>query len=647
MKRSIPAFVLGSFFLVSHPGKAFRTKIVALQGASIQNNEDYVLGPLGGASGNIFGDVCFQSKVSVDGVTKDSILRVMGNQMEIIALQGPLSTPFREETQTVYGAQYKSFKKPAIGPLGRVAFVAFLETNAINVSTANNLVVAASGTQPGETWVLDRTNRQASITDSQDVDGSKQSRFGDLFFTPQGYLNFHSLTRRTDSEGQRFYRNSLFQVTAFHTPQYDFLRSNHILRGEEFLESDYSSATLRNVQISTDSTSDGKLRAITADDSGYHVLEVGEQGSVEFLTSGQSLPDFPRFSITKIRGLTRNPGSQPPFLVTASDGTSSVEAIIRKGPTPETPAELISMVGRPAPGSFPNAVFSGFEVPVSAENNVLAFVANEQVGPQSYQSIWRKLSEGVEPRAIARSGEQVPGFTTGVTFRSFGRPMINALGQVVFAARLNHGFGITTENDFAYFLAEQNLRIRKVVGEGDLFFFGFLKPLPVAEIEVTDLTASGEILFTLKASDEASAIIKVTIPPVELLHFDQWAEEQFPSPSDRLRLADPDQDGISNFLEYAYGTDPNDASSASGHSVLLMESDSQRTLSLEFSKFSGESDVNYLVEFSSDLLNWESGNDFSTEILLEEPAPGRQRVRIEDLNKDGSGLRFVRIRVSE
>jgi hypothetical protein len=340
-----------------------------------------------------------------------------------------------------------------------------------------------------------------------------------------------------------------------------------------------------------------------------------------------------------------NQGAKPPHVVTAFNGTTTVEAIVRGGL--DSPIETVAFSQQAVPGSSDGAKFSGFGMPFSAENNSMAYTATESVGESFRQSVWRKLVNGVEPRSLAKSGEQAPGMAEGVTYRSFGRPMINQLGQVVFAARLNHGFGINTQNDFSYFVAEQNLTVRRIFGEGDLFFFGWLNLLRIEELELTDLNSAGDILFTLRAGSNASAIVKVAIPPTKFPHFEQWAEENFPTLAQRSRSADPDQDGLDNFWEYAYGTDPNDAKSISTPSMLSIEADSMRTLAIEFDKFSEERDINYVVEFSSDLLNWESGSDVSTEYRREESAPGRMVVGVRDLNASKSSRRFVRVRVED
>ena len=626
--------ILGAHGTLPSNAQGFRTEILALQGNAIQNKQGSVLGSLRKAQINLYGDICFRADVIENEIKKDAIVRNFGNGVEVVTMEGGV----------INGAEYESFQDPILDSLGRIAFSITLKKNTRGVTPNNNQLIAVTGSSPDEIWIVDRSNREALVTDSFEVDGSKHLRFGDLFFTDSGNLLYHSLLGRRDGETQ-YYRNMVFQTDGFVDSAVTFRRNDYLIRGEEFRQVDGSVSTLQDVQIGLSGDHGGKIRALTLESGAHCLIELDQQTVTDILRTGQDLPGFEGFQITKIRSRMSNQGAKPPHVVTAFNGTTTVEAIVRGGL--DSPIETVAFSQQAVPGSSDGATFSGFGMPFSAENNSMAYTATESVGESFRQSVWRKLVDGVEPRALAKSGEQAPEMAEGVTYRSFGRPMINQLGQVVFAARLNHGFGINTQNDFAYFVAEQNLTVRRIFGEGDLFFFGWLNLLRIEELEVTDLNSAGDILFTLRAGSNASAIVKVAIPPTSYPHFEQWAEENFPTLAHRSRSADPDQDGLDNFWEYAYGTDPNDAYSMSTPSTLLIEGDSMRTLAIEFDKFSEERDINYVVEFSSDLLNWESGADVATEYRREESAPGRMVVGVRDLNASKSSRRFVRVRAED
>jgi hypothetical protein len=71
-----------------------------------------------------------------------------------------------------------------------------------------------------------------------------------------------------------------------------------------------------------------------------------------------------------------------------------------------------------------------------------------------------------------------------------------------------------------------------------------------------------------------------------------------------LPTADADLDGVSNFLEFALGGNPTDPSSAPKFSVAP-----GAVGSLDFAFFRARADLNYVVERSGNLIDW---NTFST-----------------------------------
>ena len=73
-------------------------------------------------------------------------------------------------------------------------------------------------------------------------------------------------------------------------------------------------------------------------------------------------------------------------------------------------------------------------------------------------------------------------------------------------------------------------------------------------------------------------------------------------------LADPDGDGLANLLEYALGKNPNAADLATGMPTLSTTNVSGSDhLTLTVPKNSSASGLTYIVETSSDLVNWTSG----------------------------------------
>lgn len=80
----------------------------------------------------------------------------------------------------------------------------------------------------------------------------------------------------------------------------------------------------------------------------------------------------------------------------------------------------------------------------------------------------------------------------------------------------------------------------------------------------------GELLSTADIA-EIRAAVNMAELPAEMETFSSWAEANISDVNSRNETADPDADGMTNLLEYAYGTNPEQADSELGPQVIFEE----------------------------------------------------------------------------
>jgi hypothetical protein len=107
-------------------------------------------------------------------------------------------------------------------------------------------------------------------------------------------------------------------------------------------------------------------------------------------------------------------------------------------------------------------------------------------------------------------------------------------------------------------------------------------------------------------------------------------------------LADPDQDSLSNLMEYAMGLPPKDGTSADRPYVRIEAG----YLTLTYTRSKSATDVAIVLEQSADLLNWQSGSGYVEQTsVVDEGAVQRITVRlIAPVN--GTPLAYLRMKVN-
>jgi hypothetical protein len=116
--------------------------------------------------------------------------------------------------------------------------------------------------------------------------------------------------------------------------------------------------------------------------------------------------------------------------------------------------------------------------------------------------------------------------------------------------------------------------------------------------------------------------------------YDTWVAGHGWGGGDSSLLADPDEDGLCNLIEYALGSDPTLSMSAP-YPILGRSGDR-----LTFTFFRARAELIYTVEASSDLVTWTAINT--------NPGMLSQQVTVSDISDiQADKRRFLRLRVSQ
>jgi hypothetical protein len=136
----------------------------------------------------------------------------------------------------------------------------------------------------------------------------------------------------------------------------------------------------------------------------------------------------------------------------------------------------------------------------------------------------------------------------------------------------------------------------------------------------------------------ASTMVTIVFNDAEYAPIQAWRNDQFPTTiisGDAENLADPDHDGIPILLEYAFGTSPVKPNPSQNLALSIVEVDGNKHLYFHGSKNPEAIELNYIAEFSDDMISWTSDGD----VLIDTTTQLQVR---SPLN---SGQKFARLRV--
>lgn len=177
----------------------------------------------------------------------------------------------------------------------------------------------------------------------------------------------------------------------------------------------------------------------------------------------------------------------------------------------------------------------------------------------------------------------------------------------------------------------------------DIDIHGDSVPARWSDLPRGDTPADGIELLTKEGAgpDESPASLIVIQEEPRPMVFLEWIQKHFPDESSDSIIgfdADPDQDGLSNLLEFAIGSNP---AQADGHAFLgRVREGADGAVEFQFSESKLSRGVVLHVETSVDLVHWSSGE---VEIQTAEETP-EQKQHVATLSEPEHPRAFFRLR---
>jgi len=141
------------------------------------------------------------------------------------------------------------------------------------------------------------------------------------------------------------------------------------------------------------------------------------------------------------------------------------------------------------------------------------------------------------------------------------------------------------------------------------------------------------------------ATVTVVAPPFDVWRGQNFTTQELADTTISGPLANPAKDGISNLLKYALGLNPKTPSS--GSVVNVGVDPTLNALKLTYTAVKSATDVNFIVEVSSDLVHWTSGSTATTLVGTVDNGTTQTVTVMDNTKASTAQSQFMRLRVTQ
>lgn len=592
---------------------------------------------------NLNGDIAFKADLATGSDNAGIWRRLDDDSLELIVRSGDPVPNYDG-----YLSFIDAIGSPALDDSGNVAFFGILE-EAGSVNSSNKEGIWLTG-NAGDLWLVARENDDAhTSTDGVLPPSEERAEFahlGNPALSADGTVTFSAELR---DNGWSDVLGTWYYPRPATPPDEDTLPSLVALIGDNAPGS--SGATFTNLDTPQVGQSRQSAFKAALDSGGISTFDgqgiwLGPPDTLEPVAlTGEAAPDAPAGApFYQLGSAAITPSSQMAFWGGLDNDINPEGIWLRKFGL----GQLLALAGSEAPGMPDGTLFDYFFDPViNHRGNVafLAYLAGDSIDESNHQSIWFGGNRDFL-KLIAQTGSQAPGAVSGARFSAFSSPRINELGQVAFTAFLNGDADeVDSTNDSGVWALDINGNLLAVVLEGMQIEVATDDFRTVETVSISGFSDSGELALLVQFTDSSSGIIKASLPYPAMRDFDEWSDA-IDNQAASGQTDDADGDGIPNIIEFAFGLDPNNPDTFEMPQVGLLDLSGAQALSLKFVRRINQVEVSYIVEVSTDLVNWHSGLEYTGEVSSELVGEGLEEVVVRDLMETGLFERcFIRVRV--